>query len=293
MRFDGEGGCNPSISSRSPGLQVFQSRDIRNRSPSRPFTDARRFGPATASCSSRGSLDVAGVSGHPSTRQKLLDIQNTVIFRWEKNCCWAGIMIRILSIFVAIGLPSVLGAATLADPPKNTGIAFKISKVERGKEGDTGFELLVVNIANESTSDYWIMSSDKDSVERHLRGNPEALVYMLHHSYTADHDEHHHVRQDGHWQRTHPLDFRPGNTRWIKLGPSEQKEIRIPVVDTLVGHAARVALSMYFSRDAEGQKSFYLVTKPVIIKAQQGSPQSATRSESDLEGGDQPQPKAK
>jgi hypothetical protein len=179
-------------------------------------------------------------------------------------------MNRILSILFALGLAPVLAAATLADPPKDTGIAFKITKVERIIADNAGFDVLTTQVVNESKSTYWIMSGEKDPVELHSRGNPESLVYMLHHTYTTEYDDHHHTRKRGHWQRTHPLDFKVENTRWIELGPGQEKEIRVPVADTLVDHAAQVALSMFFSREAAGQRRFYLTTKPVIVKAQSG-----------------------
>jgi hypothetical protein len=180
-------------------------------------------------------------------------------------------MNRLISILLVFSLPSALVAATLADPPKDTGIAFKIIKVERIKESDKGSDLLTVRVANESKSNYWIMNGDKDPVERFSKGNSENLFYMLWHSYTTDSDEHYHIRKEGHWQRTHPLELRETSSHWVKIGPGEKKEISIPVADTLVDHVAEIALSLFFSRDADGRDRFYLVTKPVIIKAQQAA----------------------
>jgi len=66
-------------------------------------------------------------------------------------------MNRLLFLLLLLGLPSEISAATLADPPKNTGISLSITKVERFEEGEAGFDLLTIRVANESKANYWIV----------------------------------------------------------------------------------------------------------------------------------------
>ena len=179
-------------------------------------------------------------------------------------------MNQLASILIFLVLPSMLGGTTLADPPTDTGLDFKVIKADRNKKDDTGFDLLTVRITNESKSNYWIMTGEKDPVERFSKTNPDALIYLMHHSFTTDHGDHYHVRKGGNWKRIHPLGFRrTTNERWIKIGPGDRKEMSIPVADTLVDHAAKIDLTMFFSRDEKGQSRFHLVSNAVIVKAHQ------------------------
>jgi hypothetical protein len=201
-------------------------------------------------------------------------------------------MNRLLFLLLLLGLPSEISAATLADPPKNTGISLSITKVERFEEGEAGFDLLTIRVANESKANYWIMSGGKDPVEMFSKRNPEALVYVIQHSCTTDDNQNFHIRKAGHWQRTHPLELRLGG-RWIKIGPSDQKEISIPVADSVIDHSASIIVSMIFSRDADGKDRFHLLTNSVTVKAQKGgAEQSTKRSDSDSEGNAEPQPES-
>lgn len=196
---------------------------------------------------------------------------------------------RLLCNLLVLCLTSLLSATSVDDPPKDTGIAFKITKTERISEGGVDIDLMTVQVANESKSAYWILCGDKDPVERHSKGNPEGLFYILHHTYALDYVDHYHIRKDGHWQGIDPLKFGINRKDWMKIGPGQQKEIHIPVAETLVDHEAQVAFCMFFSRDDEGQKQFRLYTNYVLIKAQQGvASQSATRSELDSKNGENP-----
>lgn len=194
---------------------------------------------------------------------------------------------RLLCNLLVLCLTSLLSATSVADPPKDTGIAFKITKTERISEGGVGFDLMTIRLANESKSAYWILCGDKDPVERHSKGNPEGLFYMLLHTYALDYVDHYHIRNDGHWQGIDPLKFGINRKDWMKIGPGQQKEIRIPVADTLFDDEAQMAFCMFFSRDGEGKRVFHLFTNLVTVKARQGAtPQSATRSESDSGAGE-------